>query len=134
MCDSPEVATPLPRETPPVALGTVPEYFNFWQGKPLKLRDWSVPQHGRKSRQRPKSDYGSHFYSRKNGKGTQDGGKGDGTEGEDGLNLDDLMGLGGKGGRDGRDVSLTVFVTLHFLCLCTQCWMDTESYASSQTF
>ena len=93
-----------------MALGTVPEYFNFWQGKPLKVREWSVPQYGRKSRRRPKSDYGSRFYSSKSDTGAQEG---DGTEGQDGSNLDDLMGLGGKGGRGGKDVSSSAVMTLH---------------------
>ena len=123
VCDFPEHIAPLPRDTTPVALGTTPEYFNFWQGKPLKYRDWTIPQYGRKSRPRPKSDYGSRFYSRrKSDKSSQDGddasSKGDGTEG---LNLDDLMGLGGKaGGRDGKDVSLAVLITLEFLCFSTK--------------
>lgn len=128
VCDFFEPTASLPRDTTPVALGTVPEYFNFWQGKPLKLRDWRVPQHGRKSSARPKSDYGSRYYSSKSGKSTQDGGMRDeGTEGEDGLNLDDVMGLGGKGGQDGKDVSLAALFTLYFLFLCTQSWIDAFS-------
>ena len=115
VCDFPEPTTPLIRDTTPVALGTVPEYFNFWQGKPLKMRDWSVPQYGRKSRRRPKSDYGSRFYSSKSGKGTQDGS----GKGQDGLNLDDLMGLGGKRGRDGKDVSRATVITLSVLVYTT---------------
>ena len=36
-----------------------PEYFNFWAGKPLLQRDFSVGVQKRKVWRRPKSDYGS---------------------------------------------------------------------------
>ena len=42
-----------------------PEYFNFWEGKPLLERDYGVEVHRRKAWSRPKSDYGSRFYARR---------------------------------------------------------------------
>lgn len=47
--------------TVPVALTSVPQYFNFWKEKPLLTKDWDVTLHQRKSR-RPRSDYGTRFY------------------------------------------------------------------------
>ena len=42
----------------------MPEYVNFWQGKPLSIREHAVPVHKRRAWQRPKSDYGSRTCSR----------------------------------------------------------------------
>ena len=66
-----EIPIPLPSEAPPaarikqktvpVSLSSVPEYFNFWNEKPLRPREWDVPMHARKSRRRPKSDYGNRI-------------------------------------------------------------------------
>ena len=57
-----------------VQLTRTPEYFNFWEGKPLLKRDWGVPTHKRKQWHRPKSDYGSRFASRKKkGDGSNEG-------------------------------------------------------------
>ena len=47
--------------TVPVALTSVPQYFNFWKEKPLLTKDWDVTLHQRRSR-RPRSDYGTRFY------------------------------------------------------------------------
>ena len=43
-------------------LTRTPEYFNFWEGKPLLKRDYGVQVHRRKVWHRPKSDYGSRFW------------------------------------------------------------------------
>lgn len=62
-----------------------PEYFDFWQGKPLRERDFGVKVHKRKAWQRPKSDYGTRFWNRnrnkenQNGSGSGVGGDGSGT-------------------------------------------------------
>ena len=56
----------------------VPEYFNFWAGKPLLERDFSVGVQKRKPWQRPKSDYGSRGLgnsSRMRGWGEREGGR-----------------------------------------------------------
>ena len=45
----------------------IPEYFNFWEGKPLLERDYGVQVHQRKAWHRPKSCYGSRFYSQRYG-------------------------------------------------------------------
>ena len=65
------IPIPLPSEAPPaarikqktvpVSLSSVPEYFNFWNEKPLRPREWDIPMHARKSRRRPKSDYGNRI-------------------------------------------------------------------------
>ena len=47
-----------------VTLTRIPEYVNFWQGKPLSEREQTVPSHTRKAWKRPKSDYGLHFRPR----------------------------------------------------------------------
>ena len=44
-----------------MALTRVPEYVNFWQGKPLSQREHLIPSQPRRAWQRPKSDYGSRF-------------------------------------------------------------------------
>lgn len=44
-----------------VTLTRIPEYVNFWQGKPLSEREQIVHSHPRKGWRRPKSDYGSKF-------------------------------------------------------------------------
>ena len=49
-----------------VPLTRVPEYVNFWQGKPLLKREHSKPIQPRKAWHRPKSDYGSRFLAHKN--------------------------------------------------------------------
>lgn len=47
-----------------VHLTRTPEYINFWEGKPLLQRDYGVKVHKRKPWRRPKSDYGSRFFTR----------------------------------------------------------------------
>ena len=47
-----------------VRLTHTPEYFDFWQGKPLRERDFGVKVHKRKAWKRPKSDYGNRFFTR----------------------------------------------------------------------
>lgn len=51
-----------------MSLSRVPEYVNFWQGKPLSERERVVPSHTRRAWKRPKSDYGSRDLSRGNNK------------------------------------------------------------------
>lgn len=48
----------MKEKTVPVALSSTPQYFNFWLEKPLLPKTWDVPMHQRKSRTRPRSDYG----------------------------------------------------------------------------
>lgn len=67
-----------------VRLTHTPEYFDFWQGKPLRERDFGVKMHKRKSWQRPKSDYGTHSLNRNRNKENGDG-KGDDSDGVGGL-------------------------------------------------
>lgn len=50
-----------------VTLTRVPEYVNFWQGKPLSKREYAIPVHSRTAWKRPKSDYGSRITVPKNG-------------------------------------------------------------------
>ena len=50
-----------------VNLTRVPEYVNFWQGKPLSQREHGNPTHSRALWKRPKSDYGSRLLARKTG-------------------------------------------------------------------
>ena len=57
-----------------------PEYFNFWEGKPLLERDYGVEVHRRKPWSRPKSDYGSRFYARRVNKYRGKGGEAGGLE------------------------------------------------------
>ena len=57
-----------------------PEYFNFWEGKPLLERDYGVEVHRRKAWSRPKSDYGSRFYVRRVNKHRGKGGEAGGLE------------------------------------------------------
>ena len=49
-----------------VTLTRVPEYINFWDGKPLLQREYGVQVHKKKQWLRPKSDYGSRIKSTKN--------------------------------------------------------------------
>lgn len=62
---SPSVAVEEPEllrmkeKTVPVLLTNVPQYFNFWNEKPIRRREWGIPTHERRLRKcRPKSDYG----------------------------------------------------------------------------
>ena len=60
-----------------VVVTHVPEYFNFWAGKPLLERDFSVGVQKRKLWRRPKSDYGSRRLDsarKKRGWGEKEGG------------------------------------------------------------
>ena len=68
-----------------VRLTHTPEYFDFWQGKPLRERDFGIKVHKRKPWKRPKSDYGSRFFTRKNND----------NDGQDGKNGGDDDGYGG---------------------------------------
>ena len=47
-------------------LTRVPEYFNFWAGKPLLSKEFGVTVQTRKKWTRPKSDYGTRFFSKRN--------------------------------------------------------------------
>ena len=70
-----------------VQLTHTPEYFNFWEGKPLLRREFGVKVHKRRQWQRPKSDYGSRFLTRSK-KGDGDG---EGGSGLSGSGLDTLL-------------------------------------------
>ena len=48
----------------------MPEYVNFWQGKPLSKREYSIPVHTRMAWTRPKSDYGSRITVHKSNANT----------------------------------------------------------------
>ena len=78
-----------------VKLTRVPEYFNFWDLKPLEKRDFSVPVHKRSPWQRKKGYYGGKSLGRRRqGKG----------EGEGGGVLETLVeGDGSTGGSEGGD-------------------------------
>lgn len=86
-------------------LTRVPEYFNFWDGKPLLQRDFGVKVHKRKQWRRPKSDYGTRFFTRKKKDGDDD----DSNKGRGGLETllerDDSSTLGSNVGsrRASRD-------------------------------
>ena len=86
-------------------LTRVPEYFNFWDGKPLLQRDFGVKVQKRKQWQRPKSDYGTRFFTRKKKNGDDD----DSNKGRGGLETllerDDSSTLGSNVGsrRASRD-------------------------------
>ncbi|XP_019848760.1 PREDICTED: uncharacterized protein LOC109580236 isoform X2 [Amphimedon queenslandica] len=98
----------------PVSLSSVPQYFNFWNEKPIRPREWDVTMHQRKSRRRPKSDYGNRFsgLNRKrlseHDRHNMAGGEGLGTLYEDTTNNNDddddndNFGKGDKGGRKGK--------------------------------
>ena len=97
----------------------MPEYFNFWEGKPLLQRDYGVKVHKRKAWRRPKSDYGSGLISRRKRDGDDDDGLGGGLETlherDDGSTLGsdtgtrrgsrDFGGLGQGGGAGDNDAS-----------------------------
>ena len=87
-----------------VSLTRIPEYFNFWDGKPLSQREYGAPTHKRKVWQRPKSDYGLRSAGRKK-KGGQDGGLSPLDEGDDLLNGSHGTGGGGRNGGDSGSVS-----------------------------
>lgn len=76
----------------------IPEYFNFWEGKPLLERDYGVQVHQRKAWHRPKSDYGSRFYSKRHG--DQKGGKKEGQGLETLVEQEDSVSGSGEG--DGK--------------------------------
>eukprot|EP00731_Ephydatia_muelleri_P022508 Em0015g91a len=60
-------ARPLLKDpSSPVYLTRVPEYFNFWAGKPLLSKEFGVTVQTRKKWTRPKSDYGTRFFSKRN--------------------------------------------------------------------
>ena len=61
-----------------VRLTHVPEYFDFWQGKPLRERDFGVKVQKRKAWQRPKSDYGNRLATRNKNKENDDSTSGGG--------------------------------------------------------
>jgi hypothetical protein len=84
----------------------VPEYFNFWDGKPLLQRDYGVKVQTRKKWQRPKSDYGTRFFTRRKKDGDDDdSNKGRGSGLETLLERDDSSTLGSNFGsrRASRD-------------------------------
>ena len=84
-------------------LTRIPEYFNFWEGKPLLQRDFGVKVHKRKQWQRPKSDYGTRTKKDNNTKGQ---GSGLGNSGLETLvERDDSSTLGSDAGtrRGSRD-------------------------------
>ena len=87
-------------------LTRVPEYFNFWDGKPLLQRDYGVKVQKRKQWRRPKSDYGTRFFTRKKKDGDDDdSNKGRGGGLETLLERDDSSTLGSNFGsrRASRD-------------------------------
>ena len=57
-----------------VQVTSVPEYFNFWEGKPLLERDFSVRVQKRKPWRRPKSDYGNRLGDDNRAGGRRGGG------------------------------------------------------------
>lgn len=81
----------------------MPEYFNFWEGKPLLQRDFGVKVHKRKAWQRPKSDYGTRYSLRKGGAKKGGGGEEGGWGLETLAEKDDSVGSSEEGrGRRGR--------------------------------
>lgn len=91
----------------------VPEYFNFWNMKPIQRREFGVPQHKRRVWNRPKSDYGNRLFGRRRkGEGEGGGGRG-GVDGEgrlgtllegDGVDSDQRGARSGwTGGSEGGD-------------------------------
>ena len=99
------------RTTTPVYRTNVPEYINFWEGKPLSERQFGVPMHERNAWVRPKSDYGTRFKGVKKksskdesgsaddiGSGVQEAWGEQNTKTND--KVGDLMRLGGNEGGD----------------------------------
>ncbi len=82
----------------PVALSSTPQYFDFWNEKPLKPRDWSKKTYPRKQlSKRPKSSYGSlngHGNLKKNRDQNRNGSSTD----HDVNGIEDIDGTLGKTG------------------------------------
>ena len=74
----------------PVALSSTPQYFNFWLEKPLLPKTWDINMHQRKSRHRPKSDYGVHINRNRNKKSDSNNKNGNDNE-TDGTKLGTLL-------------------------------------------
>ena len=99
---------PAVAHSTPVALSNTPQYFNFWNEKPIKPREWGVDMHA-KTDWRHRGDYGAGKISHKRRKSSSqgDGSLGDSTNGHrngwgDGLHGYDGDGGDGRGGRDGH--------------------------------
>lgn len=79
------------RNTNPVFRTHVPEYINFWGGKPLQNRDFGAVVHERKPWKRPTSDYGTRRVSSRKSSATSSGA-------EKKVSDDPLAGIGGDAG------------------------------------
>lgn len=128
------------RNTTPVFRTHVPEYINFWGGKPLQNRDFGVVVHERKPWKRPSSDYGSrHAGSRRSSTASSGAGKK--------LADDSLTGSGGAGGQvggrqwdedkrgegargiglqDGGGLMLGGLLQVGEVCVYARCWQEEE--------
>ena len=85
----------LVRDTAPVSVSSTPQYFGFWNEKPLLRKEFVTPVHRRKNWRRPRSAIWSSSIDRGKGSGADDTGKGRlGGENETGLlsALDELDG------------------------------------------
>lgn len=83
---------PQLRNTNPVFRTHVPEYINFWGGKPLQNRDFGVVVHERKPWKRPSSDYGTRGASSRRSSAASSG------TGKKVSDEDSLAGIGGDAG------------------------------------
>ena len=96
--------------TSPVVLSSTPQYFDFWNEKPLKPRDWTVKTYPSKQRRRPKSSYGTLSLAGSHNKraGTDKfKGERDGKNGKDTQNTNEnglLSGSIGVAERDRNDM------------------------------
>ena len=79
------------RNTNPVFRTHVPEYINFWGGKPLQNRDFGAVVHERKPWKRPSSDYGTRRASSRKSSTASSGA-------EKKVSEDLLAGIGGDAG------------------------------------
>ena len=99
-------SVPIRNVATPVAVSSTPQYFGFWNEKPLKPRDWSKKTYPRTKWKRPQSSYGSGLAGRNNKNGMKNGGK-NGDENDSSLNLgrsdeDGMLGSGDKMGINGN--------------------------------
>ena len=107
----------VPQATP-VALSNTPQYFNFWNEKPIKPREWDVEMHA-KTQWKHRGDYGAGKISHRQKKTSDHGSghSGDSTDGHrngwgnglhgygDGDNGGLLNGASGRRKGDGKDGS-----------------------------
>ncbi len=100
-------SVPIRNAATPVAVSSIPQYFGFWNEKPLKPRDWSKKTYPRTKWKRPQSCSGSGLAGRNNKNGMKNGGKnGDENDSSLGRNLggsdeDAMLGSGDKMGING---------------------------------